>query len=269
MVRVCSGPSILVGYWWSEWFLVLHHLQSRTVKESSARVCVFVKWNNEMGLSKELSYMYARLHTLIRQKKINEMLHKWRAYVHRLQHYTFVPGHVCSQGNKVLCTLSRGVRRRRRRRAWLTTLMGGLVSHRHKQGDETMQHRWRDGVLGPGTDRMELCFRRESVSESTFLRISPPMYQEQHLRRAEQTTRDSEELIPHIVNNWCASKHWRCMHTWSEYINPTCGRSVLLGSFFSPQLTLDQLKPLHSVYICIIIIFIYLFIFLWLFSTWA
>ncbi len=163
---------------------------------------------------------HIRLHT--HTAKINEILHKWR-YIHCLQHCTFVPRHVSSQWDGIHCTLPRG--RGRRRRARLTTWIEGTAP-------QAEAGRWKDATMKKR--RTELSIREESCSESTFSRISPMLYQEQHLITAVQTTWGFEALIQHIVNNWCASKHWRCMHSWSECINSTCGWSALsLGGFIN------------------------------------
>lgn len=71
-------------------------------------------------------------------------------------------------------------------------------------------------------------YQRREKSESTFPWLSLLCSTRSSINH---TTWGSEALIQHMINNWCASKHWRYMHTWSEWINSSCGWSTLSGGF--------------------------------------
>lgn len=79
------------------------------------------------------------------------------------------------------------------------------------------------------------------LAESSWGAEFPGIYKSSILRAA-QAACVSEEWIRHIVNNWCASKHRRYMHTWSEYINSSHGWFILWRTTFNLLVTLDQLN---------------------------
>ena len=76
----------------------------------------------------------------------------------------------------------------------------------------------------------------EGSSESTFPRMVPLLYQGQHFIMLVETTWGSEALIQHIVNNWCASKHWIYICTHDQNV-----QILLVGDLLSQGGFISQL----------------------------
>lgn len=115
-------------------------------------------------------------------------------------------------------------------------------------GEHTIPHGQRErppqagrGWNDPSKKKIETVWTRDGQDagrEATF----PRTYKSSRILRAAHAACVSQEWIQHIVNNWCASKHWRYMHTWSECIHSSHGRSILWRRTINLLITLSQLN---------------------------
>lgn len=165
------------------------------------------------------------LHTHKNQWKLTQMD---VVDIHCLQHYIFVPVHRCLLGWN-----PRQPFRRKEEEKRLYHMERGNSPHGQRKRDEIMQIKRKSKLFEPGMDGVP--------AESSWGAAFPGIYKSSILRTAPAAC-VSEEWIQHIVNNWCASKHRRYMHTWSEYINSSHGWFILWRTAFNLLVTLDQLN---------------------------
>lgn len=213
-------PSILMGYWWSEWILVLRLHETAAVRETS--VC----WPAEI---REKRLKQDLLYTAHSQKSM-------KAHTNGCGGYTLPAAlHLCASAS----------------------LPGGMESSaalpKQGGGEETLPHGERErppraeveGWNNANKKKIQTVWTRDGggAGRRSWEAAFPGIYKSSILRAA-QAACVSEEWIRHIVNNWCASKHRRYVHTWSEYINSShvWREFIFWRTAFNLLVTLDQLN---------------------------
>lgn len=209
---------------------------------SGKHLCVCVWWNNEIGL-KQGVVIYTSPHS--------HSKNQWNPT--QMEIYTLPAAlHFCAK-TRVFPVgwdpLHSSLRKKEKEEGTVNYIDGGNCPTGRGREMKRCNYEEETKCWNPVWTGQSFVSEGKSSSESTFSRISSHLYQEQHLITAVQTTWGSVALIQHNVNNWCASKHWRYMHTWSECINSTCGWSTLflsLGGFIN--LFCRQLVYLFSIF---------------------
>lgn len=202
-------------------------------KHLCVNVCDEIMWQ---GLKQDVvRHISIHTHTVT----INEISQKWR-YIHCLQHCTFMPRYTSSQWDRIHYTLPWGKRRRRRAQLTRWTGAGGWKG-------ATMKKSWSVRT----SDEQDRALY--NMGKQQWINISPDLAPAPSGAASYNDCIDnlaSKALIQHIFNNWCESKHWRYMHTQSECISSTCGRSTLCPGFFI-NLVCRQLEYLSSLFTAI------------------
>lgn len=126
--------------------------------------------------------------------------------IHCLQHYTFVPVHPLPAG------MENPLQRKEEENTVYHMDRGNGTAVRGRGGVKWCKEKGNTNRLNQGWTGAALN-QRERSWEATF----PWIYSRSSIWRAALAACVSKEWIQHIINNWCASKHWRYAHMMRMY----------------------------------------------------